>query len=118
MHIWRIAESFDNFKSSRFLALNPERVDRIDDFKFPSCGKFTDKAKRVVEVAAYRDRRSARSTAQRRPALAAYAAAAAEVFPVDAQMTAFAPRSAALEIAIVIPRSLKEPVGFSPSYFK
>ena len=49
------------------------------------------------------------------PALVAYAAALALVFPVEAQMTAFAPSSAALEIAIVIPRSLKEPVGFAPS---
>ena len=51
------------------------------------------------------------------PALVAYAAADAEVFPVDAQITARAPSSAAFEIAIVIPRSLKEPVGFAPSTF-
>ena len=50
------------------------------------------------------------------PALTAYAAADADVFPVDAQITALAPSSAAFEIAIVIPRSLKEPVGFKPSY--
>src|SRR6186713_1568054 len=31
-------------------------------------------------------------------------------------MTAFAPSSAAFETAIVIPRSLNEPVGFKPSY--
>ena len=31
-------------------------------------------------------------------------------------MTAFAPASAALEIAMVMPRSLKEPVGLAPSY--
>ena len=51
------------------------------------------------------------------PAFVAYAAALALVLPVDAQITAFAPSSAALEIAIVIPRSLKEPVGFAPSNF-
>ncbi|CAB5016745.1 unannotated protein [freshwater metagenome] len=39
------------------------------------------------------------------------------MLPVDAQMTAFAPSSAALEMAIVIPRSLKDPVGFAPSNF-
>ena len=50
-------------------------------------------------------------------ACAAYAAAEAEVFPVEAQMTAFAPSSAAFEIAMVIPRSLNEPVGFVPSNF-
>jgi hypothetical protein len=33
----------------------------------------------------------------------------------DAQMTALAPASAAFEIAIVMPRSLKEPVGLIPS---
>ena len=45
----------------------------------------------------------------------ANAAALAEVFPVDAQITALAPSSAALEIAMVMPRSLKEPVGLVPS---
>ena len=49
------------------------------------------------------------------PALTAYAAAEAEVLPVDAQMTALAPSSAALEIAIVMPRSLNDPVGLAPS---
>src|SRR5215469_12111178 len=49
------------------------------------------------------------------PARAAYAAALAEVLPVDAQMTALAPCAAATVIAVVIPRSLKDPVGLSPS---
>src|SRR5262245_35475318 len=49
---------------------------------------------------------------------AAYAAAEAEVLPVEAHMTHLAPASAALEIAIVMPRSLNEPVGLSPSYFR
>src|SRR5215469_2239533 len=52
------------------------------------------------------------------PARAAYAAALAEVFPVDAQMTALAPWAAATVIAVVIPRSLKEPVGLRPSTFR
>src|SRR5690606_262253 len=55
------------------------------------------------------------STAQVRPARTAYAAAEALVFPVDAQMTAFAPASTALLIATVMPRSLKLPVGLRPS---
>src|SRR5829696_1847949 len=55
------------------------------------------------------------STAQVRPARTAYAAAEAEVFPVDAQMIAFTPCSTARETATVMPRSLKEPVGFAPS---
>jgi hypothetical protein len=51
------------------------------------------------------------------PARAAYAAAEADVFPVEAQMIALAPASTALVTAIVMPRSLKEPVGLSPSNF-
>jgi len=39
------------------------------------------------------------------------------IIPVDAQITALAPSSAAFEIAIVIPRSLNEPVGLVPSTF-
>ena len=49
------------------------------------------------------------------PARAAYAAADADVFPVDAQMIALAPDSTALLTASVMPRSLKEPVGLHPS---
>ncbi len=37
------------------------------------------------------------------------------MLPVEAQTTALTPSSAALEMAIVIPRSLNEPVGFAPS---
>src|SRR6266478_1939178 len=55
------------------------------------------------------------STAQVSPARDAYAAALADVLPVDAQTTAFAPSSTALEIAMVMPRSLNEPVGLAPS---
>ena len=58
------------------------------------------------------------STAQVMPARAAYAAADAEVFPVDAHNTACWPRATASVTAIVIPRSLNEPVGLSPSTFR
>src|SRR5215472_11856570 len=54
-------------------------------------------------------------TAQRRPARAAYAAALADVLPVDAQITVRAPRAAASVTATVMPRSLNEPVGLLPS---
>src|SRR5918999_1299061 len=57
-------------------------------------------------------------TAHVSPARAAYAAAEALVFPVEAHTTALAPSSRALETATVIPRSLKEPVGLVPSYFR
>src|SRR5207244_5603558 len=56
------------------------------------------------------------TTAHAMPARAAYAAAEADVFPVEAQINARAPRSIARETATVIPRSLNEPVGFSPSF--
>ena len=50
------------------------------------------------------------------PALVAYAAADALVLPVEAQITALALRAAATDIAVVIPRSLNDPVGLTPSY--
>ena len=40
----------------------------------------------------------------------------AEVLPVEAQIIAFEPSSTALVTAIVMPRSLNDPVGFKPSY--
>src|SRR5690606_32559035 len=40
------------------------------------------------------------------------------VLPVEAHSTASAPRSTAAEIAVVIPRSLNDPVGLRPSYFR
>src|SRR5439155_13074609 len=51
------------------------------------------------------------------PARAAYAAQEAAVFPVDAHTIARAPSSTAFVTATLIPRSLKEPVGFAPSHF-
>ncbi len=57
------------------------------------------------------------TTAHSRPARAAYAAADADVLPVDAQITTLAPCSTAFDTAIVIPRSLNDPVGFAPSTF-
>ena len=46
------------------------------------------------------------------------AAAEADVFPVDAQITALEPSSAAFDMAMVMPRSLKDPVGFDPSHLR
>ena len=37
------------------------------------------------------------------------------MLPVEAHSTALAPSSAAFDMARVIPRSLNEPVGFTPS---
>src|SRR5450756_1489742 len=48
-------------------------------------------------------------------ARAPYAASEAEVLPVEAQMSARAPWCLAQLTATVMPRSLNEPVGFSPS---
>ena len=55
------------------------------------------------------------STRGLRPAFAAYAAIDAEVLPVEAHTTASAPSCRATEIAVVIPRSLNDPVGLLPS---
>ena len=49
------------------------------------------------------------------PARAAYAAALAAVLPVDAHSTVVRPSSSAFATATTIPRSLNEPVGFTPS---
>src|SRR5450631_606804 len=59
---------------------------------------------------------SGTSTPQVMPALVAYAAAEALVLPVEAQITALAPCRAATDIAVVMPRSLNDPVGLTPSY--
>ena len=50
------------------------------------------------------------------PARAAYAAADADVLPVEAQMMASAPSANARVTATVMPRSLNDPVGFWPSH--
>src|SRR5205809_6306300 len=57
-------------------------------------------------------------TNARSPARAAKAAADADVLPVEAQMTAREPASTAFDIAIVMPRSLHEPVGLKPSHLR
>jgi hypothetical protein len=57
------------------------------------------------------------TTAHGMAARAAYAAAEAEVLPVEAHSTARAPSSRALDTATVMPRSLNEPVGLAPSTF-
>ena len=56
-----------------------------------------------------------RTTTTSNPAAAPYAAAEADVFPVEAQMIDRAPASMAFETATTMPRSLNEPVGFRPS---
>ena len=55
------------------------------------------------------------TTTHSSPAAAAYAAAEADVLPVEAQITLRAPASRAFATATTIPRSLKLPVGFCPS---
>ena len=57
------------------------------------------------------------STIEVSPARAAYADIEADVLPVDAHTTAWAPSCRATEMATVIPRSLNDPVGLSPSTF-
>src|SRR5215208_4580397 len=62
-------------------------------------------------------RPAGKSTMGRSPARDAYAAADADVLPVDAQTTASAPAPADMLTATVIPRSLNDPVGLAPSTF-
>src|SRR5437870_13645841 len=52
------------------------------------------------------------------PARAAYAAAEADVLPVEAQMIASTPSASAFVTATVMPRSLNDPVGFWPSHLR
>ena len=59
-----------------------------------------------------------RTTSAFRPRLAAYAEADALVFPVEAQINAWAPLSIAFATASAIPRSLNDPLGLRPSYLK
>ena len=127
-----VAEEVDDLEGRGLLALEPDRVDRVDQ-----------RDRVVPGQAAWRGRRqssklprtmitwapctiawaslpaailpSGTSTSGLSPALAAYAAIEAEVLPVEAQTTASAPSCLATEIATVMPRSLKEPVGLSPS---
>ena len=58
------------------------------------------------------------TTIARAPVRAAYAAIDADVLPVEAHMNTRLLSSSALATATTIPRSLNEPVGFSPSYLK
>src|ERR1700716_2466250 len=58
------------------------------------------------------------TTIARTPIRAAYAAIEADVLPVDAHISTLLPPSNALATATTMPRSLKEPVGFKPSYLK
>jgi hypothetical protein len=53
-----------------------------------------------------------------RPTWAAYAARDELVLPVEAQATARAPTRTAWVIPTTMPRSLNDPVGFSPSCLK
>ena len=110
------------------LALDARRVHRVHQRHRVVLGQLA-RGEAVVEVAVDLQQASRRapapapscrarscpagtSTAQTMPALTAYAAALADVLPVDAQMTAFAPPSAAFEMAIVMPRSLGKARGF------
>ena len=51
------------------------------------------------------------------PARPQYAAADADVLPVDAHTAAVAPSSSAFDTATVIPGP-NDPVGLAPSYFR
>ena len=132
VHARAVAEHVDDLEGGRLLALDAGRVDRVHDLdagplaelahdsRGPrrSCrGPGRPCAPWISACASFPSAiwPAGSTTAQTSPARAAYAAADADVFPVDAQTTALAPCSAAFDTATVIPRSLNEPVGLAPS---
>ena len=127
-----VAEHLDDLERRGLLPLDAVVVDRVDEVHRVVGGELAGDVEAVVEVAlhlqqlgvvrdglaelAHRDlalghehdgRDAGVRRRRRRPRR--------EVLPVEAQMTAFAPCSTAFEMAMVMPRSLKEPVGFMPS---
>src|SRR5881392_1889408 len=133
MKIGRISHHIDNLKRSGLLTGNPigliefttikssrspiSRTIRSASSKLPSIATiFAPQAKACsnLPLAIFP---AGKTTTHEIPARDAYAAAEAEVFPVEAQMIAFALPSIALETAKVMPRSLKEQVGLMPSFF-
>src|SRR6476469_5346434 len=132
MKIRRIAEVIDNFKCCRLLSCDSVRINGIHDREIADRAQFANDSQRIIEIAVNRDDfpplgktcsnfpvaifPAGKITAHEIPARAAYAAAEAEVFPVEAQISAVIPRSIALDTATVIPRSLNEPVGLTPSF--
>ncbi len=132
MDVGGVAEDVDDLEGRRLLALDAVGVDGVDEVDGVGLGELPAQGEAVVEVPVDLERvapwatawlifpgailPAGTSTAHVRPAFVAYAAAEAEVLPVDAQITAFAPCAFAFVIAIVIPRSLNDPVGLRPSY--
>ncbi len=134
VHVGRVAERVADLERGGLLTFDAERVDRVDDRDPAPLPQLAHDAQRVVEAAA--DRHDLRAVDQRLRELAQRDVTVgdddgrehparvprtrprdADVFPVDAHTTTLAPSSAAFEIAIVMPRSLNEPVGFEPSTF-
>ena len=128
VQVRRVAEVVDDLEGRGLLPLDPDRVDRVDQGDRVGVGKLIGPARgtrrscrrsappwrRARSPGPASRWRSARQEQRRSAAVPprqAYAAAEAEVFPVEAQTTALAPAPAATLSATVIPRSLKDPVG-------
>ena len=131
--VGRVAEHVDDLERGGLLPLDAERVDRVDDRRRrPRSPSSRTIVERVVEVAA--DRHDPRAVDERLRELAqrdvplgdhdrARSARRAPRTPRPTptccrstrRSTTLAPSSTAFEIAIVIPRSLNDPVGLSPS---
>ena len=131
-HVRDAAELLHDLDRRRLLALDPVRVQRVHEHVRAAPLELARGGERLVEGPADPMTRAPRASRlgelaerdaslrleheRRDPARAAYAAAEAAVLPVDAHTTADTPRESAREIATVMPRSLKLPVGFAPSH--
>src|SRR6185437_2040334 len=117
----------------RLLALEPEWIDRVHDVNAALIRHLGQQANAAIEVGA--DFADDRAEIERLSLLAAAGlsgghqdqalqagaraipAIEAEVLPVEAQATIFAPSACACDTATVMPPSLKDPVGFMPRCF-
>ena len=133
VNVGRVAEHFDDLERRGLLALETIRIDRIDDGDRLGLADLAHEPQRVVEIAvdghdlrAIHEglRELAESDLARRQQDDAGDARArrigrrrgAGVAGAGADHRFCAPASTAFESATVMPRSLNEPVGFSPSY--
>ena len=129
------AELLEHLERRRLLTLEPVRVDRVQERERAALDELAHEPKRVVEVALHRDHPRAadlglgelpaRDGALRQDDGQADAGPAAVGGRRRARCSRstrtpprVAPSSSAFETATVIPRSLNEPVGFAPSYFR
>ena len=131
VHVGGVAEHVEDLERRGLLALDAERVDAVDERDGVVLGQVAAQVEAVVEVAL--DLQQLRAVHERLGELAerdlalGHEHGAGQAGPRgvgrrrragvagEAQMTAWLPSSTALLMAIVMPRSLKDPVGLAPS---